>query len=167
MKQLFLEAGRILTTHGLTGEVKFEYWGDDDRHFKPELSLYRTPDGKEPLKILSVRTQGRFLLLRFSSVTDVDAAALLRGKTLYLAREDLHLPEDTVFWADLIGEQAYDADTQKSYGTIREIKNQGAGDLWEIETPDGRRVWFPAVSVFVKKLSTSGAWISPPEGLFS
>lgn len=166
MKQLYLEAGRVLTTHGLKGEIKFEYWADSAAHFKKGLTLYRKPDGTDALNILSVRVQGRFLLLTFAGVSDIDAAALLRGKTLYIARKSLGLPEDTVFWADLIGESVCDAESGVCYGHIREIRNQGAGDLWEIESPDGKRVLFPAVPVFIETLTVNGATIRPPEGLF-
>ena len=78
MKQAFLEAGRILTTHGLRGEVKFEYWGDNAAHFVPRLKLYRKPDGTQELCVDAVREQGRFLLLRFEGIADIDQAALLR-----------------------------------------------------------------------------------------
>ncbi len=165
MKQSFLELGRILSTHALSGEVKFEHWGDDDTVALRVKRVFLSPDGTQEMRVKKCRRHGKFLLYTFEGIDNVDDAALLRLKTVYGAREDLGLPQDTVFWADLIGEPVVNDETGEVYGVIRDIYNRGASDIWEIEK-DGVVVLFAAADVFVKKLSPNGARILPPEGLF-
>ena len=166
MKQAFLEIGRILSTHALSGEVKFEVWGDDESAAKRLGRVYLDRAGTSELTVKNCRVHGKFLLFSFEGIGDADAAARLRMKTLYARREDLGLPEDTVFWADLIGEKAVDAATGEVYGTITDIYNRGASDIWEI-TRGEKTVLFPAAKPFVVSLSPEGgARILPPEGLF-
>lgn len=164
MKHLFLEVGRILSTHALSGEVNFECWGDDERSALGLKEVFCDPKGERPLKILRARRGTKHLLFTFEGVDSVDAASLLRGKTLWARREDLTKSEKTVFWAELIGEEVRD-ESGKVLGRIRDVYNRGASDIWEIETEHGT-VLFPAAPVFVRSLSTEGAVITPPEGLF-
>lgn len=165
MKQSYLEIGRILSTHALSGEVKFEHWGDDETVARSVRRVYLDRNGKEELTVKKCRTGTKHLLYTFDGIDNVDAAALLRGKILYARREDI-ANEDTVFWADLIGTPAVDDRTGKVYGTIRDIYNRGASDVWEIEQ-DGRVVLFPAAACFIARLDAEeGARILPPEGLF-
>lgn len=167
MKQAFLEVGRILTTHGLDGEVKFEHWGDSPETAEGLSTFYLSDDMSQPLKRRSCRRHGRFLLLRFEGVTDIDSAALLRSKILYARREDLHLPDGAILRADLIGLPVRDAKSGRLYGTICDIKNLGASDIWEIET-EGGVVLFPAAPVFVSRIDTEDcAEILPPDGIFT
>lgn len=167
MKQSFLQIGRILSTHALSGEVKFEHWGDDDSVALRMKKVFLDPTGKEELILQRARRGTKHLLYTFAGIDNVDKAALLRGKTLWARREDITTDETTVFWADLIGEQVVDDRTGRVYGVICDIYNRGASDIWEIEDEAKKIILFPAAEVFVKTLSPdSGARIIPPEGLF-
>ncbi len=164
MKQQFLEVGRILSTHALSGEVKFEHWGDDDSLALRLKTVYLDANGTRALRVRRARRGTKHVLYTFEGIEDVDSAALLRMKTLWAKREDAATDENTVFWADLIGENVR-TESGEVLGKIRDIYNRGASDIWEIET-DGGIVLFPAAEVFVKSVSCTGAVIAPPEGLF-
>ncbi len=164
MKQLYLELGRILSTHGLSGEVKFEHWGDDETAAKNVRRVFLDAQGTQELRVKRVREGAKHLLFTFEGIDNVDAAALLRMKSVWARREDVAKDDSTVFWADLIGEEVRGEDG-RLLGKIRDIYNRGASDIWEIETENGT-VLFPAASVFIRTLSTEGAVIAPPEGLF-
>ena len=75
----FVEAGRIVNTHGVTGEVKIEVWLDSPEYFQTFKRLYL--DGAEK-KILSARTHKRFVIARLEGVDDLNAAMALKGKTV-------------------------------------------------------------------------------------
>lgn len=164
MKHSFLEIGRILSTHGLGGEVKFEHWGDDETVALTVKHVFLDAEGLRPLTVMRARRGTKHLLLTFEGISNVDDAALLRTKTLWARREDVAKDENTVFWADLIGEAVRDT-AGRTLGVIRDIYNRGASDIWEIETENGT-VLFPAAPVFLVNLTTKGAVINPPEGLF-
>ncbi|MBR6529919.1 MAG: 16S rRNA processing protein RimM [Clostridia bacterium] len=165
MKQTYLEIGRILSTHGLVGEVNFEHWGDDEKGALSLKTVYTDPKGLRALKVRRARMGTKHILFTFDGIDNVDAAALLRMKTLWARREDLAKDDSTVFWADLIGEEVRD-EKGIVFGKIRDIYNRGASDIWEIETDKGERILFPAAPVFVKEVTCEGAVIAPPEGLF-
>lgn len=164
MKQRFLEIGRILSTHALSGEVNFEHWGDDERGILRLKTVFLDKEGLRPLTVRRARQGTKHLLLTFEGIADVDSAAALRMKTLYARREELAERDATVFWAELIGEEVRGEDGHV-FGKIRDVYNRGASDIWEIETQNGV-ILFPAAPVFVKAVTTEGAVIAPPEGLF-
>ena len=69
---------------------------------------------------------------------------------------------------DIIGLQVLDADTGKEYGTVVDITNSGASDIYEIRTPDGKTVLFPAVKEFLAEISPEQGYVRvrPIGGMF-
>ena len=78
MKQ-YVEAGKIVNTHGVTGEVKIEVWLDSPAFFKTFKRLFI--NGAEK-KILSAREHKQFIIARLEGVEDLNAAMALKGKTV-------------------------------------------------------------------------------------
>jgi len=76
-------------------------------------------------------------------VTDRNAAEALRGTELSVPRSELPpLAEGEYYHADLVGQDAVSS-TGEALGRIVEVVDYGAGDLIEIERPDGRRFLVP------------------------
>ena len=114
--QKYLEAGKVVTTHGVRGEMKLELWCDGAAFLKKVGRLYTTPQGGRCYKITSIRPQGQMALLQLEGVSDMDAARALRGQVFYFDRDDATLPAGKWYVADLIGCEVRDADTGKVYG---------------------------------------------------
>ncbi len=102
MKLQFLEAGQIVTTHGVRGEMKVLPWADGP-DFLLEFDRVRI-DG-QVYRMESCRIQKTCNLVKLEGVNTVEEAQLLRGKTVEIFRADA--PEDTIFAAELIGIQVY------------------------------------------------------------
>ena len=66
--QQYLEAGRVVTTHGVRGEVKMELWCDGVDFLRPAPRLYLSPKGGRSLEVESIRPQGRMALVKFAGV---------------------------------------------------------------------------------------------------
>ena len=98
MKLQFLQAGEIVTTHGIRGEVKVLPWSDGPE-FLCEFARVRI-NGKE-YKVESCRIQKSCNLLKLSGVDCVEEGQSLRGKTVEVYREDA--PEGLIFVDELIG----------------------------------------------------------------
>ena len=109
--QKYLEAGKVVTTHGVRGEMKLELWCDGVAFLKKVGRLYTTPQGGRCYKITSIRPQGQMALLQLEGVSDMDAARALRGQVFYFDRDDATLPAGKWYVADLIGCEVRDADT--------------------------------------------------------
>ena len=77
MKSPFLEAGKIVNTFGVRGEVKLQPWCDSAEFLKPFKTLY--VDG-QPRAVASSRVHKGMLIVRFEGVEDVNAAMLLKNK---------------------------------------------------------------------------------------
>ena len=62
--QQYLEAGKVVTTHGVRGEMKLELWCDGVDFLKKVGRLYPSAQGGKAYKILSIRPQGQMALLQ-------------------------------------------------------------------------------------------------------
>ena len=97
MKLQFVEAGEIVTTHGVKGEVKVLPWVDS-----PEIlcEFDRCRIAGKDYEIESCRVQKTCNLVKLSGVDTMEAAQAMRGKILELYREDID--DDVIFAAELI-----------------------------------------------------------------
>ena len=167
MKSPYLECGKIVNTHGIKGEVKVEPWCDSPEVFAalPKVFL---KNGQDFIchRVVRASVFKQLVIVGLDGLSDVDAAASLKGRTLYAAREDFHLKEGACFIADLIGLPVIDDVTGEEYGKLREVINRGASDIYVIDTPKGERM-MPAVKEFVKRVDDqNGIYVRPIEGMF-
>ena len=102
MKLEFIEAGEIVTTHGVKGEVKVMPWVDG-----PEIlcELDRCRIAGKEYEIESCRVQKSCNLVKLSGVDTMEAAQAMRGKVIELYREDID--DEVIFAAELIGVEVY------------------------------------------------------------
>lgn len=140
MKLTFVEAGEIVTTHGVRGEVKVLCWLDD-----PEMlcEFDRCRIGGQNYAMDSVRVQKTCNLVKLRGVDTMEAAQALRGKVLELYREDID--EDVIFAAELIGMEVM-ADG-RSIGRIREVLDYPGNSVYVVKGE--REYMIPAVKEFI------------------
>ncbi len=96
----YVEAGRIVNTHGVTGEVKIEVWLDSPEFFCRFKRVYVRGEEK---KLLSARRHKSFVIARLEGVDDLDAAMALKGGTVEILRADAHLKKGEFFVQDILG----------------------------------------------------------------
>ena len=140
MKLTFVEAGEIVTTHGVRGEMKVLCWLDD-----PEMlcEFDRCRIGGQNYAMDSVRVQKTCNLVKLRGVDTMEAAQALRGKVLELYREDID--EDVIFAAELIGMEVM-ADG-RSIGRIREVLDYPGNSVYVVKGE--REYMIPAVKEFI------------------
>ncbi len=98
MKLQFLQAGEIVNTHGVRGEVKVLPWSDGPE-FLTDFNRVRI-DGTA-YKVQTCRVQKTCNLLKLQGVDTMEDALALRGKTVEVYREDAD--PDAIFVDELIG----------------------------------------------------------------
>ena len=145
MKQAFIEAGRITSTHGVYGEVKIEVWLDTPEDLKHYRRIFI--DGQER-KLLSVRQQNRFVIVKLHQIDDINAAQPLKGKTVYIAREDAPLPPGGYFLQDLLDAKVVLEDGSP-VGVLTEILERPANNVYVVTDPDGKEILIPVVPAFI------------------
>jgi len=129
----------ITGAHGVTGEVRLKLFGEG----VAALKRYRAfCDSK--LTVTSLRDDSKGgAIVRFAEITDRTAAEKLRGTALTVPRSTLPpLGEGEYYHADLLGLLAVST-TGEALGECIAIDNFGAGDVLEIQKPDGKRFMVP------------------------
>ena len=121
-KKAFLETGRIVTTHGIHGEVKVEPWCDTPAMLAALERVYLDEQGQQELKVEQGAVYKRMVLLKLAGFDTIEQAQTLRGQVLFLNREDLDLPDGSYFVQDLLGCRVVDADRPAlSYGRLVQV----------------------------------------------
>ncbi len=169
MKLAYLELGKVQNTHGVRGELRVEPWCDDVELFDTLETVYLGRDGKDPHRIVSWRPHKHLVLLTLQGIGDLDAAARLKNKVLYVRREDIEdtLPEGRHFIAEMLGCEVRDADTGAVYGTLTDVFNRGANNVWEIKNGDKEYLMpdIPGIVVSVD-VEAEVALVRPIPGIF-
>ena len=108
------------------------------------------------------------MLLKLQGVDTVEQGDALRGKVLYLDRDDVELPEGRYFLQDLIGLKAVDGNTGREYGVLQEVLPTGANDVYRIVDGAGREFLFPAVKHMIQGIDLEKGIIAllPIPGIF-
>jgi len=141
-----LQVGIITSTHGVRGEVKVYPTTDDPRRFR-RLKEVVLDTGKEKmnLEIEGVKFFKQFVILKFKGLDNINDIEKYRQKSLYVTRKNaVRLQRDEYFIADLIGLKVQDEDG-KELGTVKDVIETGANDVYEVEMADGKRLLLPAI----------------------
>ena len=140
MKLEYIEAGEIVNTHGVRGEVKVLCWLD-----APEMlcEFDRCRIAGKDYEMESVRVQKTCNLVKLSGIDTMEAAQKLRGKVLELYREDID--DEVIFAAELVGVEVY-ADGQ-CIGTIREVLDYPGNAVYVVRGE--HEYMIPAVKQFI------------------
>ena len=158
MKLEFLQAGEVVSTHGVRGEMKILPWSDGPDFL---LGFKRVRIAGVEYKVESCRVQKTCNLLKVKGVDTVEQAQALRGKTIELYREDA--PADLVFIDELIGVQVF-AD-EKLIGEISDVLDYPGNKVYVVT---GEHTYMiPAVKQFVHEinLNTNAMQVTIIEGM--
>jgi len=163
----YLEAGKIINTHGVDGKVKIECWCDSlDVLIDLDTLYFKKGNDYEPCKVERSTYFKQWALVKLEGCNSFEAANALRNKTVYAAREDLPIEEGAMFVAEMIGLEVKNVDSGKIYGRLSDVINGVGNDLYEVDTGK-EKVLIPAVKEFIKETSfENGILIRPIEGMF-
>ncbi len=163
----FLEAGKIVGTHGLQGELRVDPWCDSAEFLAQFKTLY-WDKGAQKLEVASSRVHKTQLLLKLDGISTIEQGDALRGRILYISRGDVKLDKGRYFMQDLIGLEVFDADTCIYYGTLTEIMRTGANDVYQITSENKKNYLIPAIPEVIIDINiTNGKMqIRPLRGIF-
>lgn len=149
----YLRIGVVLKPQGIKGELKVLPLTDDPRRFTQlkEIYLEGAKGGYEKRALLSASVREDAVYCTISGVEDRTAAEALRDRYLCVDREHtVKLPKDRYFVCDIIGCGVWDS-LGNSLGTLKDVYETGANDVYAIRLPNGKTLLVPAL----KKLLTS------------
>lgn len=142
----FLRVGVISSTHGIRGEVKVYPTTDDPERFL-ELDEVILDTGREHkiLEIEGVKFFKNQVILKFKGYDNINDIEKYLKKDLLVDREHaVELGENENFIADLIDMEVV-TDEGKVLGTLTDVIETGANDVYAVKTPEGKEILLPAI----------------------
>ena len=156
-----VEVGRIGKPFGIRGEVYV--------HPEPDLGDVITTgaqlivDDGIALTVRKSFWHGPRFIVAFEGYTDRNLAETLRGKTVFVAREEVSLDEDAMWVSDMVGTQVI-LPSGELVGEVNGVRDGTAHDWILLTTLDGKERLIPHVAAIID-VSQTPFVIDPPEGL--
>ena len=141
-----LRVGVISSTHGVRGEVKVFPTTDDPKRFK-KLKTVMLDTGREKLtlNIEQVKFFKNMVILKFKEFNDINEIEKYKGKDLLINRDQaVKLAPNENFIVDLIGLKVV-TDEGVEFGTLKDVMETGANDVYCVKTPEGKELLLPAI----------------------
>ena len=130
----------VAGAHGIKGELRLKLFADSAESLARHSHLYV---GGRELALRDVKDGGKTAIARFEGITYRSGAEALRGQLVEIDRDKLPpLEEGEYYHADLVGLPCVSVGGE-ARGTVVAVENFGAGDLLEVERPNGQRSLIP------------------------
>lgn len=138
--------GKIVNAVGLKGEVKVLNYSAYKERYRELAGIYIEDTGYAIEKTRFVKEN---VILKLSGVDGRDEAEALKGKDVYISGDELPgLPEGAYYIRDIIGFSVTD-DNGTVIGSLSDVLQNRAQDLYEVELENGKKILIPAVEEFV------------------
>lgn len=156
----FLRVGVLASTHGVRGEVKVYPTTDDAGRFNELKKVILDTGGDQiPLEIEQVKYFKKMVILKFKGYDDIGSVEGYKGMDLLVAREHaVKLGPDENFIVDLIGLSVV-TDQGETFGTVRDVMQTGANDVYVILGTDGKEYLFPSIKECILKVDLQAGQI--------
>ncbi len=148
----YLEAGKIVNTHGVRGEVRIVPWADSAEFLRRFRTFYI--DGTA-YKVLRSRVHKSQLIAALEGVEDVSAAMALKNRVICIDRADAKLPEGRYFVQDLIGLDVKSEDGAL-LGQLSEVLDLPQGQVYVVR--GDREILIPDVPEFILNIDPEGGF---------
>ena len=155
----FINIGKIVNTHGIKGELRIlSDFRHKDKVFKKGMKFYVSKE-KEEYIVNSYRFHKIYDMVTFVGFSNINEVLFLKGRQVYINREDLVLDNNEIFIDDLVG---YDVVVgTKNIGKVTGIMyNNKANDNLEVG-----KILIPYVKDFIIKIENNIIYVKEIEGL--
>ena len=162
----YLESGQIVGTHGVRGMVRIQPWCDTPAFLCDFKKIY-SDEGNTVWKVVKSQPHGNVVIAQLQGVDSIESAEKLRGKRVYICRDDVKLEKGQYFVEDIIGCEVFNIETGENLGKITDVSPTGANDVWHIKR-DGKEYLIPKIDSIVKTVDVENGRveISVMKGLF-
>jgi 16S rRNA processing protein RimM len=153
MSDALLLVGRVAGAFGIKGEVRITTFTADPMSLVDYKTLLRE-DGSTALTLTRGRIAKGGVVVRAKEIETREQADAARGLRLYIPRDQLPdtEDEDEFYVADLVGLDVVSVEGE-ALGRVKSVHDFGAGDLLEIEPPQGPSWWLPFTREAVPEVS--------------
>ncbi len=164
----FISIGRISSAHGIKGALNVRPYGSDSALVAYPYLFIKSGSGYRKYDVAWARPKKPgSIILKLSDIDDRNGAEELSGSEIYITRDmfpDAGPDED--YWQDIIGLYVELSDGTP-VGTIKNILETGAHDIYVVRSRGGDEILIPAVKEIVKAVDIEKGIcvIDPPPGL--
>lgn len=155
MKKQFLEAGKIVNTHGVRGEVKILTWADTPAFLQEVKKFYID---ETAVKVQGARVHKQFLITKLEGIDNINDAMILKNKVVWIARDEIKLPEGDFFIQDILGLPVVEEDGT-TLGSLKEILPNPSGDIYVVADEAGAERLIPDVPAFILEKNLEDGYI--------
>ena len=141
-----LRVGVITQTHGIRGEVKVFPTTDDPMRFKKlKACVIQLKRETVQLEVQSVKFFKQYVILKFKGYDNINDIEQFVKKDLMVTRDNaVKCEPGEYFICDLIGLKVV-TDDGKELGTLTEVLETGANNVYEVTTTNGKQVLIPVI----------------------
>jgi 16S rRNA processing protein RimM len=157
-----IPVGRVLSTHGIRGEVKFRYYNENSEEFYSYASFIASKDGQDiELKPVQLRFHKGLFLIEFENLESLESVAFLLNKELFVREEDLPLIDDDEYYEyQLIGLNVMN-ENNEAIGKVKEVLHTAAHDV--IVVGGEKELLVPMVSDYIVKIDMADSTMTVRE----
>lgn len=144
----YLAVGFLRRPHGVKGEMIMDVHTDFPERLKTGMTLFVGED-HIPMKLAGRRPYQAGLLVRFRGFKTPEQAGLYRNTWVYVRASDRPpLPEGEYYHHQLLGLDVI-TDEGRALGTLVEVLETGANDVYVVRDADGRETLLPAIPAVI------------------
>jgi 16S rRNA processing protein RimM len=148
---VYLAVGFLRRPHGVNGEILMSVLTDFPERLYPGMKVF-AGNSYDPFIVRSLRQHDRGALIAFEGLMDCDVVTPLRNKTLFIQANKLpELPNGEYYFHQLLGISVLD-ETGKNLGSLVEILETGANDVYLVKDSDGQEILLPAIDSVILKI---------------
>ncbi|MEW6406314.1 MAG: ribosome maturation factor RimM [Chloroflexota bacterium] len=141
---LYLVVGFLRRPHGLRGEIIMDLHTDFPDRLKAGRKLF-IGEKHKAVSLEGARSHGNSVLVKLRGIETPEDAGQFRNQWVYVKTTDVpKLPEGQIYQHELFGMAVVDED-DKPLGTLTEIIETGANDVYVVKDDAGKELLLPAI----------------------
>lgn len=154
----YVSIGRIISTHGLRGEVKFLYYNEiSEGLYNYSTFLIRQEKDWVEIKPERIRQQKGFYYIKFQGYNAIEEVTSFTNKELFVKEEDLPpLDNDEYYDYQLIGLDVLD-EKRGLIGKVDNIIHTKANDILVVKGK--REILIPMIDIYIKSIDLKASLI--------
>lgn len=138
----WITVGRIVAPHGVRGDLRVLPETERPAMFRKLKKLFL---GSRTYDVRSSRPHKNVYIIHLAGVEDRNRAEPLVGTPVEIPAAELpKLPEGEYYYFQLIGLTVV-SDTGDTVGTLTEIIETGANNVYVVKTVEGKEIYLPAI----------------------
>ena len=150
----YLAIGFLRRPHGVRGEILMDVHTDFPERIKPGEALF-VGESHQQMMLTSCRTHHKGMLVHFHGIKNPEDAGLYRNTWVYVTTKSRpKLPDGEYYHHQLIGLKVMD-EGDTLLGTIVDIIETGANDVYVVRDDSGRELLLPAIPSVILNVQIS------------